>query len=319
MRRGTLIVLGGVALALLAGSSAVAAVRAPGGFHLRGTNGFAVKVLAGPPREGRPGTVLVFVSKRDEGVFYATEAEVDEDSIEADLGTVGRIDVRYVPSGGTTREGAHCAPKRKASFDTGYYVGTIELHGEEGYTEADGSRARGEVGGALSLLCSRSSSEGSGGHSPGARLTARRGFSGGKVELVARTNSPTRPSRFEASVSETRGALEILRSVRAVGPAAAFSFDVPKGEAVLAPPPPFAGTAEFTRRGSGPGRLLGTLAIDFPSASGVRLAGPGTRAGMIRHVDNPSHPFRPAASFSAWPSTKLWPTGFARSSLRAPS
>jgi hypothetical protein len=309
-----------VLLALLAAANAGAAVRAPGGFRLWGDNGFAVEVLAGAPREGRPGAVLVLVSKRGESVFYATTAEVDEDSIEADLGAVGRIDVDYVASGGTTREGAKCAPKRKASFDTGFYEGTIALHGEEGYTAAEATRARGEIGTALSLLCGESGrSEGFGGNSPGARLSAERGFAGGRVALVARINSPTRPSRFEASVREHRGRLSISRSVRANGPSAAFRFDVPADSATLAPPLPFAGVGRFDRHGRHPGRLLGTLAVDFPGRSDVRIAGLTTQAGLESYVDNPSHPFRPAASVSTWPSTKLWPTAFARSSMLGPS
>lgn len=312
MGRGKWIVLAGIALALLVASGAAASVRAPGGFRLRGENGFTIKVLAGPPREGRPGAVLVLVSRRAEGVFYEATANVGEGSIEADLGAVGAIDVHYVPSGGTTREGARCAPKRKVSFDAGFYEGTIELHGEEGYTEVEATRARGEVGTALSLLCSRVVNEGSGGHSPGARLVARRSVPGGEVELIARINSPTRPSRFEASVSETRGPLHIARSVRAVGLPAAFDFDVPSGHAILAPPLPFAGIGKFARSASGPADLLGDLAVDFPGNSDVRIAGLSTRADLERHVDNPSHPFRPAATVSAWPSTKPWPTAFAR-------
>jgi hypothetical protein len=307
------IAMAGIVLALLAPAGAAAAVRAPGGFRLRGENGFVIRVLSGPAREGRPGRVLVFVSRRGEEVLYATAANVDEDSIEADLGSVGRIDVGYVPTGGTTDEGARCAPKRKVSFDTGFYEGAIELHGEEGYTEVSTTRARGEVGSALSLLCFGGGvSEGIGGHSPGARLTAHRYFPGGSSELVAWANSPARPSRFEASISETRGALLVDRSVQAVGPPAAFRFDVPDGRATVVPPLPFAGVGKFRRGALGRSRLLGTLAVDFPGNSDVHLSGAATRAGLERYVANPSHPFRPAASVSAWPSTNPWPTAFAR-------
>ena len=304
MRWGGWIALGTLLLALLVPAGATATVRAPGAFRLRATNGFELTVISGLPRNGRPGGVMALVSRRDEGVLYAGPATVGEESIAADLGPVGRIDVHYVPDGGTRSESSSCA-KGKAEYDTGFYEGTIELHGEEGYTEVQATRARGAVKPYLSLLCSDSHvSEGFGGHSPGALLTARRAFAGGRVELEARINSPTRPSRFAASISETRGRLLVERSVRAAGTPAAFQFDVPEARATLAPPSPFAGVGEFERRGSGPGSLRGTLSVDFPGRSGVRLAGPGTRAGLERFVDNPSHPFRPAASVLPWPSTK---------------
>jgi hypothetical protein len=304
MRWGKWIGVGLPAVALLAPAVASAAVRAPGAFRVRASNGFEVTVLGAPARNGRPGVVLVSVSRLGERAVYAATATVGTESIEADLGGVGRIDVHYAPDGGTRTERSSCA-HGKASYDTGFYEGTIELHGEEGYTEVEATRARGEVKPLLRLLCgSGNVSEGFGGHAPGARLTGHRSFTGGRVELEARINSPTRPSRFSATIDETRGRVQVERSVRVVAAAGAFRFDVGEGRATLTPPPPFAGAGEFERRGSGPGRLSGTLSIDFPGRSSVRLAGPGTRAGLERFVDNPSHPFRPASSVVPWPSTK---------------
>ncbi len=271
---------------------------------MRASNDFRVTVLAGPPRNGRPGVVLISASRRGEGVFYAVPATVGEGSIEADLGGLGRIDVDFVSDGGRTIERSSCA-SGKVRLDTGFWEGTIELHGEEGYTEVDSTRARATAQPFLRLLCGFSHiAEGFGGHSPGARLTARRSFAGGRVEMEARINSPTRPSRFSASISETRGRVQVERSVQAVGPPAAFRYDVPAGRATLTPPSPFAGLGKYQRSGSGRGRLLGNLVVDFPGRSGVRIAGPTSRASLQRFVDNPSHPFRPAASVSPWRSTK---------------
>ena len=293
-----------LAAALLAPSVAAAAVRAPGAFEVRASNGFEVTVLGAPGRNGRPGGVLVSVSHPGEKVLYATSATVGPESIETDLGGLGRIDVHYVPDGGVSGEASSCA-KGEVRFDSGFYEGTIELHGEEGYTSLDATRARGTAQPFLSLLCSSGSgSEGFGGHSPGALLDARRRLAGGRVELEARINSPIRLSRFAATIFETRGRLHVERSVEAVGRAAAFRYDVPAGRATLAPPSPFAGVGRYKRGDATPARLRGTLTVDFPGRSGVRLAGPDTRAGLRRFVDNPSHPFRPAASVSPWPSTK---------------
>jgi hypothetical protein len=312
------IVLGALIAALVLPAAAGAAtLQAPGGFRVEASDGFLMQVLAVPAHDGSAASVLIRIARRGESVLYGAPAIVEEDAIEADLGALGRIDVRYVPDGRTVRQGSPCV-RRKAAFDGGFYEGTIKLRGEEGYASVDATRAPGDLGLILSLLCVQTGSEGFGGHSPGARLTAQRTFAGGSTVLDARINSPTRPSRFEASISETHGRLHVFRSVRAVGPPAAFSYDVPRGKAVIAPPLPFAGVGRFQRRAHGPGRFLGNLAVDFPGHSDVHLGGPSAHATLIRYVDNPSHPFRPEANFYPWLSTKPWPTVSATFSPIAP-
>jgi hypothetical protein len=57
-------------------------------------------------------------------------------------------------------------------------------------------------------------------------------------------------------------------------------------------PAPFEGEAAYRR---GPGKSTswhGDLTVDFPGRADVRLATPGSRASLIRAVQNPSHPFR---------------------------
>jgi hypothetical protein len=176
--------------------------------------------------------------------------------------------------------------------DTGRYIGTIDLVGEEGYSEVHADSARGEVKEALNLVCPGGpQSEGSGGHSPGARLTVvHRG--GHRFNFSAMKNSPSRPARFNASVSEQRGHLSIFRGVRATSAASSFDFDVPSGTANVNPPEPFAGRASYFRPAGTKARWQGDLSVDFPGRANVRLTGTGTRASLIRAVLNPSHPFR---------------------------
>lgn len=272
----------------VASASAAESPLVPPGFTLRASNGYRLSVLGlVNPRTGRGG-VLLFMRSRHAKVFYSTRASVSLGSIEADLGPIGRIDVRFVPSGGSHLERSSCG--KPVAVQSGRYEGTIDVEGEEGYSRVHATSARGEAKLVLSLLCAGTRSEGIGGHSPGARLTVKhRGRR--RFEFTAMKNSPTRPARFAASIEERRGALRISRSVEATAAPGAFDFDIPSGRAEVRPPGPFSGAATYRRPRGGRARWHGDLSVDFPGRRGVRLTAPGTHASLIRAVLNPSHPF----------------------------
>ena len=233
---------------------------------------------------------LVFAHRHAASVSYFAPAEVTETSIDADLGSLGRIDVTFSPSGKSKRERSAC-DKRPVSVDSGRYEGTIDFEGEEGFAQAHADSARGDLSFLLSLVCSTNGIEGVGGRSPGARLTARhRGAR--HFGFEAFKNSPSRKATFSAFVEERRGSMTIERSLKVRAGHATFDYDVPAGTATVAPPAPFHGKAAFRRRSKGPPSWHGDLSVDFPGRAGVHLAGAGTRASIVRAVLNPSHPFR---------------------------
>jgi hypothetical protein len=264
----------------------------PGGFRLPAGNGYSIHVLTfdGDPR-GEHDEVILLVGRKGAGAAYFVlkRATVTETTVLADLGDLGSIDLHFVPSGQPRTERSIC-DSQPIEFDSGFYEGRIDFEGEEDYTEAHATRARGEIRLAASLVCGAGLDEGMGGHSPGARLLVRRRWDSGKVELEATKNSPSRPAGFKASIEERRPGLAIDREVRVRAGAAAFGFDVPAQTALLDPPKPFEGAAHFIRDGSRPGRLQGDLSVDFPGRSDVSLN--DTRGGLVRWVANPSHPFR---------------------------
>lgn len=262
----------------------------PGGFRLRASNGYSLTVVSFHKPNTERGEVLVFANAGGSGVLYFTRATVSDTSIEADLGAVGKIDVDFVASGESRMERSQCG-RRPVAVDSGRYVGTIDFHGELGYSEAEATSARGDAKFTLGLVCGKVLDEGFGGHSPGALLRVhRRG--GTRFEFEARKNSPSRVARFNASISERRGPLLIDRAVTSEGGPAAFDYDVPAGTATVAPPSPFAGKATYRRPAKGPATWRGSLFVDFPGRAGVRLTGAGSRASLMRAVQNPSHPFR---------------------------
>jgi hypothetical protein len=278
-------------LAVLLSTAAAEALPAPGGFRLRASNGYSLAVAGlRNPKTGR-GAIFVFVRDARSAVFYVTRGSVTDTSIEAKLGSVGRIDVNFVPTGQPRTERSVCGGK-PVTIDSGRYEGTIDFTGEEGYSEVHTTGARGSAEAALSLICwGQVKSEGIGGHSPGALLRIRhRGEP--RFQFEARKNSPSRSARFSASIGEQRGSLFISRAVGAVAAPDAFSYDFPSGVARVNPPAPFAGEATFDRRLSVAPSWNGNLSVDFPGRSDVRLTGPDIRASLIRAVQNPGHPFR---------------------------
>lgn len=262
----------------------------PGGFRLRASNGYSLTVVSFHKPNTERGEVLVLANAHGSGALYFTRGKVTDTSIEADLGSVGGIDVDFVSSGKSRMERSECSA-RPVAVDSGRYVGTIDFHGEQGYSEAEATSARGDAKFTLSLVCGDLLVEGSGGHSPGALLKVRR-RSGANFEFEARKNSPSRVARFSASISERRGLLLIDRAVTSEGKPAAFDYDVAAGTATVAPPSPFDGEATYDRPSNGPATWHGSLSVDFPGRAGVHLAGAGSHASLIRVVQNPSHPFR---------------------------
>jgi hypothetical protein len=292
-----------VVLGLLIGASmtmsapvAAAAAYAPGGFRLEASNGYWIHAIAfdGDPRGEHDGIVLFVARKGSGATYFAREGvQVTETTVSADLGKLGSIDLHFVPGGKPRSEGSGC-DSPPVEIESGFYEGRFDFRGEEGYAEAHSTRARGEARLQIGLVCGGGGlSEGSGGHAPGAQLTMQRRLDGGRLRFEATKNSPTRPSRFRASIEERREGLEIERGVEASAGPGAFDFDVPNQSALLKPPKPFTGSARFEGRKGQTGRLKGSLVVDFPGRSGVSLS--GVQGSIQRWVQNPSHPFRPAA------------------------
>lgn len=291
LRSGLWILIGGIVVipGSVGSASAAEPPIVPPGFSLRSSHGYRLSVMTLGNPGGGAGVVVMTLRSRHTEVSYLAPAALGPTSIEADLGDLGRLDVDFVSSGTPRAERSACGDQ-PVLVEGGRYEGTIDFEGEEGYSRVHAASARGEAKAWLSVICASVGSEGIGGHSPGARLTARhRGAS--NFEFRAMTNSPSRPARFTASVRERRGDLEIERSVAAEAPPGSFDFDVPSGRAYVHPPRPFAGTASYRRRLGGRPRWRGDLNVDFPGRSDVWLTGPGTRASLIRAVLNPAHPF----------------------------
>jgi hypothetical protein len=162
-RLGTvkMMVLAWIAAALLIAAPAAAAapksktvtLSASGfsSFGVHGTNGWRVEVAANlNPRYTHHRNVTVYASRPDhETVDYLLRGRVERDgTVDAKLPGIGRIDVRFEPTGSNrtfTTPQKGCKLEGKPTDLIGYFRGTIELHGEGGYTSVERTSARGDV------------------------------------------------------------------------------------------------------------------------------------------------------------------------------
>ncbi|HEX6780972.1 MAG TPA: hypothetical protein VF125_02970 [Solirubrobacterales bacterium] len=262
------------------------------GFKVHGTNGFEITVV-------RNDRIFEIVARRPGAeVSYLTLVTVPAtNGVQANLGSLGAISVRFKPLGPRKRlpnlpEGCYRARSR------GVFVGGIDFHGEEEFTEAVASRAKGEV------IVSRGDCDTfdrpfRSQPAPQARLVPT------EVGLFARHLSKTSLVRFEcsegagsdlapigatdpdrryfkASVDEKRGRISIYRSITGTSDdPSTFTFNTALTLATAAPPPPFIGTATLERENrTERGSWTGTLTASFPGASNVALAGPTFTATM---------------------------------------
>ena len=168
------------------------------------------------------------------------------------------------------------------SFASGYYEGTINFHGEEGYTEVEASRAKGDASLALDAICPANSTSGTGPGLPGAELRVRGKHANSAPSLAVVENNPRAPVQLEVNTHERHDEIVIERTIRMKASREAFNYDAKLRTATLRPPSPFSGTARFRHTGRRRSRWEGNLTVDLPGRSGVHLTGRHLRASLFR-------------------------------------
>jgi hypothetical protein len=282
-------VLCGAAVLALAvvGFSASTAVAAesslrPGGvFVLHGSHGYRLFVLFGA-KQGE-GAMDLFVLRPGESAFYEAPGEVVGNRIDVDLGALGRFDLERRPTGKT--ESFHGCGKRER--EPGYeFVGTIEFHGEEGFTEVTATRVEVDWEALASIICGPLSISGEdfGPGDPGVRIKARK-----KRGPALQLNQDRRGAgvAYRAELHQREGSVKVDRSVYGRLGAGALSFTSSLGSATFTGTGRFEGQATYVEshppRGTRPGQgaWRGGLTVDFPGAADVPLAGPDFKAGIV--------------------------------------
>lgn len=292
-----------------------------GAFRLKGTNGYSVLVIALSKRQFRHGEILVWAARKGAAVLYLARARVTPTTIDADLGPVGEISVRFEPSGPPERVHASCKRGGSLIYEPGAWVGEIDIAGEEGFTRARRSRVKAIPSPLIELGCATLGIGETGGHGVvGAKLTARSATRKRAVYLQVNKNHRNARVRVEASLEERRDGMIVSREIASFFPAAVFGFDSELRFADLSPAAPFSGNASFHRNARPANLWTGNLAVDFPGRANVPLVGRRftTVLGHWERTEERKSPGRARRpSLPPWPSTKPSPIGSAMSSLLA--
>jgi hypothetical protein len=248
--------------------------------RLQASNGYVFFALAEAPpeeseedEENEAGSAFTWCT----AVTYATPATVTDRTIEADLGKLGRISVTRAPTGRTRTVPRSCKPgdKRTKQAPVERYEGTIEFHGEEGFTDVSATSAP------LTRVYCATYEEGGGGSGsrrtlPGARLDVeKRRPEQYRLEFDAIQRRPGAGTGVSVEVEEHRGEMEIHRATWTWASPGALRYDRRLRNATVRPPAPFSGHATFHRRAHGANRWTGNLTVDLPGNSDVPITGRG--------------------------------------------
>lgn len=248
----------------------------PGAFRMPASNGYTLYVVAFPGRTDRSGGVMIFAYKKGNSVTYRAPATITETSIQADLKELGEISVTFRRS---NRAASVPCGEEEIRFDSGKYEGTVDFHGEEGYTTVEATTVPGNVEFWLAGLCGEPFLEGSsGGRRRGAALNVRNPALGPEMSVSKRR--PGAAAQIAAWVSEYKDGISIRRFTSLQMPGDGFTFDRRLRTAVVRPPAPFAGSARFDLSKKAGQRWSGDLVVDLAGRPDVPLTSPLLRASL---------------------------------------
>jgi hypothetical protein len=278
-------------------------------FTVAGTNGYRLYVKS----EG--GQVRVVVAKKPPAVetfsanghirrastgnltftaYTAFGSPTDPRTIEADLGSLGKVSVTFQPSGEThvstvdlKDKTEHCVGAERIVRRLGTFNGSIEFQGEDGYTAVDASSVKGTVGTSLFRNCTTQVAH----RSNPARRSRHLRFTAiaSGSSLVLFSASADRPcvsgasaACFYGDVLEARSPdLLVGRSARAFSDKHRITFNDALTVARFNPPPPFFGQGSFRIDAQGTPSWTGSLSVAFPGAT-IPLTGPAFEAKISR-------------------------------------
>jgi hypothetical protein len=253
-----------------------------GAFRIHASRGYEIVGIVSRQPKDKLGELLLIVTRKHESAVYFVPATVSSTALVADLGSLGGIDFKLVPSGVKRRLHSRCDKGSSVEFESATYEGRFEFHGEEGFTDATATRTPYRLQPIANLTCAGSVfGDLTGRRLPGARLTVRWKNRDERFELRLHKNRPSLATRFQADLQERTGDVLVARSVEGIAAPSGFEYEPDLGSATVELRPPFSGSARFGRGAPGARRWSGDLAVDFPGRSNVPIATSRSQAYLV--------------------------------------
>lgn len=247
--------------------------------HLHG--GYGVSVLG----IGSAVIVEVVHGQARAATAYVARGTVTPGRIQASFGDLGRLEMRFRPSGRTSLSKPlhHCHGASLYRSRLGVFAGSFRFKGENGYISVHAHRAKGAIRDSLSPHCGRQGARGS---EQGAARASGDGFQSIEPEsLAASWRHGVGAVSFAAIgfgkgllyltfAEQSEGALAKIRFAFTSGPSKALSINDALTQARVSPPAPFEGTGTYRAAPDGTTTWTGVLSVNFPGAGHFPLTGP---------------------------------------------
>jgi hypothetical protein len=248
-------------------------------FTVQASHGYEVTIFSSRFSEGLQ-DVAVFASSSRSTAIYRVPATVTKKSVQAEVGSLGRVAVRAVSVGRKPVLLRSCNGEGRWKIARLAYEGVIEFHGEEGFTDVEAKRAPFDYRTFREFACAGEGVRPSGKELTGARLDIHRPEEANELFMHATQLRPGGATEVSVQVDDYDSELETTRATKVIAGPAALRFDPQLRSATLTPPAPFAGHATY-RRGAPPARRwTGNLTVDLPGDSDYPLTGSGLRVTL---------------------------------------
>ena len=248
-------------------------------FKVRGSHGYEVRVFASRSSDGT-GSIALFASNARSAAIYRFPATVTTKIVRADLGSLGRISVRAVPADRKPAVLRSCDGEEKRRVAAVRFEGTIDFHGEEGFTDVEATSGRYDYRTFREFACAKEGGRPVGKSLPGAHLSIHRLPESNELTLGATQLRPGAATEVWVQIDVGPEGFETTRATRVRTGPGALRFDPKLRSATLSPPAPFAGHATY-HRGAPPAlRWTGNLTVDLPGKADYPLTGPGLQVTL---------------------------------------
>jgi hypothetical protein len=262
---------------------------------LPSSNGYRLAIFGTP---GAP-VALELTKRTEKGIQYTTysiDGAVTPREIKGNFGRFGRIDVSFRPNRPGGRPSRGCGSKG-LTRERGTFVGTIRFRGEQGYSSASATRAKGTV----LHFCSRASKPW---RNPLQRTVPRASPAFYEISLVAEAERGRQEIELQsetvsplgadgtladpttvvsAEIEEEQSRIGIKRTAIVLAePPTPSPLGATPTTALLTLPNPFSGTGSYREEAGVPASWTGDLRVDLPGAENQPLVGPDFTAVLCR-------------------------------------